>query len=285
MNHLQYYTNLVWANERRVEPEYLTARTRSEVSTMCWLIVRGSVRISENNQSLEAKSGQWLFLKSTAVKQEFSPRSRILSIRFDFKQRGGAPVFRRQRNLIFEANHFPDLERSARDLVREFRPWMETQSLLSTKRDIPLEKTFAIEAAFNQWLSAYTSTMKVLGAQLAPVETMDERVIQALTHIDAFPRKEKFQEAILAQTVGLSVNQLCRLFKKDTGTTPHAYYEKRRLEAASNALSMTAMPIKEIAYELGFGSSSNFSNWFSKQTGTNPRQFRKDASHPQSGSS
>jgi len=39
-------------------------------------------------------------------------------------------------------------------------------------------------------------------------------------------------------------------------------------------LSVTSMPIKEIALELGYESIDYFSTLFKKQTGTTPGQFR-----------
>jgi AraC-like DNA-binding protein len=42
-------------------------------------------------------------------------------------------------------------------------------------------------------------------------------------------------------------------------------------------LAGTVVPIKEIAYNLGFTRLSDFSTWFRKHYGIAPRQFREAA--------
>jgi AraC-like DNA-binding protein len=80
----------------------------------------------------------------------------------------------------------------------------------------------------------------------------------------------------VAQAVGVSVSQLNRLFHRDLGFSPRDYLQRRRVQAAVLLLKNGARPIKQIAYELGFNSISNFSNWFYRQKGVFPRAFRDD---------
>ncbi|MGE9295797.1 MAG: helix-turn-helix domain-containing protein [Puniceicoccales bacterium] len=258
--------------------KHLNSHTASADYTMCWRVVSGNVTVDDGSQVIEAKPGQWLFLKSQKMVQHFSRGAYIWSIRFMFRQRTGGDVFRRQRNLLIEAADYPEVESSAADLLKSCEPWQPAHSMLVTQRDIPVEKHFLIQAAFARWISVYTATMLSLGAQLNPRETNDARVSNALVWIDHFSMKQEFREGNLAMACGLSVNQLCRLFKRDLGLTPYDYYEKRRLEEAHTYLRDSSAPVKEIAFELGFNSLSGFSNWFRKKEGLSPREFRRAAS-------
>ncbi|MGE9291606.1 MAG: helix-turn-helix domain-containing protein [Puniceicoccales bacterium] len=187
-------------------------------------------------------------------------------------------MFLRKRNQVFSEKKFPELERCARDLIDSYYPWRNYQSIRFAGRAVSMESIFILESVFNRWLVSYIETMKALGATLAPVEFMDVRVSQAIYLIQQFPLRNKFGEKELAQRIGLSVNQLCRLFKKHLGVTPYGYYEKHRLQVARDVIETTSMPMKEIAYELGFASTSNFSNWYRERVGQSPRAARKSGS-------
>jgi AraC family transcriptional regulator len=65
------------------------------------------------------------------------------------------------------------------------------------------------------------------------------------------------------------------LFKQSTGLTAHQYVTKCRVNKAQQLLAQTNLSIIEVAQETGFQSQSHFSRLFRKQTGTNPRAYRK----------
>ena len=51
----------------------------------------------------------------------------------------------------------------------------------------------------------------------------------------------------------------------------------RRLELARHMLRETRLPLKEIAFELGFSSPAHFSNWFRGRLQTTPTAFRNQS--------
>lgn len=80
----------------------------------------------------------------------------------------------------------------------------------------------------------------------------------------------------LAKRASLSIYYFTRVFKKETGFTPHEYIIRARVDLAKFFLKTTNMPIKEIAFRSGFGSESSFCTTFKKSTGFTPKTYRAE---------
>lgn len=65
-----------------------------------------------------------------------------------------------------------------------------------------------------------------------------------------------------------------RAFKKEFGITPYNYLLQKKLLHAKMLLENSAMPIRDIAFALGFHDSHYFSNFFKKQTGIRPQAYK-----------
>lgn len=101
----------------------------------------------------------------------------------------------------------------------------------------------------------------------------DERISGVLSHIRANIATEHTLDS-LASLVHLSREHLLRLFKKEMNMTPLVYINVRRIELAQLRLLTEPIPIKEIAYSLGFDDPSYFNRLFKKYTGMTPRAYR-----------
>ena len=67
-----------------------------------------------------------------------------------------------------------------------------------------------------------------------------------------------------------------RVFREVTGSTPVEYKNRIRMEHAEMLLSDLALPIQEIAAQLGYSSPAYFCEAFRKHFGTSPSQYRKN---------
>lgn len=91
----------------------------------------------------------------------------------------------------------------------------------------------------------------------------------------SYDRNWKLPE--LAQQYYISVPQLIRRFRTETGMTPYAYLLTVRLQAAKTYLKCSSMSVEEISKKTGFQSSSNFVMQFKKNQGTTPQKYRLDS--------
>ena len=80
----------------------------------------------------------------------------------------------------------------------------------------------------------------------------------------------------LGEFSGYSDIHLLRLFKKDTGRSPHDFITEFRINHAKKLLTSTEGSIETIAYECGFKSVSHFKTLFKEFTGLTPGSFRKN---------
>jgi AraC family transcriptional regulator len=80
--------------------------------------------------------------------------------------------------------------------------------------------------------------------------------------------------AELADAAGMSSFHFAREFKRTTGTTPHQYLIKFRVERAKTLLAEAEMPLTEVGLNSGFSHQSHFTRLFRRLTGTTPQAYR-----------
>lgn len=78
----------------------------------------------------------------------------------------------------------------------------------------------------------------------------------------------------LAAICGFSERYFAKLFREYTGMAVSQYVKAVQLSKAKTLLLETDLPLKEIAYRLGFSSTANFTSSFRAATGVTPGQFR-----------
>lgn len=77
-----------------------------------------------------------------------------------------------------------------------------------------------------------------------------------------------------SNALSLHVNYLNRAIKSVTGKSTTTHISERIISEAKALLQHTDWNISEIAYALGFEYPTYFNNFFKKNTGTNPKNFR-----------
>lgn len=104
-------------------------------------------------------------------------------------------------------------------------------------------------------------------------EAEDDRIEKTLAYI----RKNIFESIdldTLARISCLSKDHFIRLFKKEMKTTPLQYINRKKIEKAQLILLTNNMPIKNIAYLLGYEDQSYFNRFFKKIIGMTPQKYR-----------
>lgn len=105
------------------------------------------------------------------------------------------------------------------------------------------------------------------------IETKDTRIQKTLSFI----RKKLYEPTdinILSEITNLSKDHFIRLFKKEVGTTPLQYINQKKIEKAQLILITEDMPVKNIAYMLGYEDHSYFIRLFKKTVGITPLEYR-----------
>lgn len=92
---------------------------------------------------------------------------------------------------------------------------------------------------------------------------------------------EQFREhrsvAWYARQLNITPNYLNILCKRSLYASANELIRKRLILEAKRLLGISGKSIKEIAYELGFCDTANFSNFFKSHTGVAPKVFRAQA--------
>ncbi len=84
----------------------------------------------------------------------------------------------------------------------------------------------------------------------------------------------------LAVQAALSPFYFSRLFKRETGFSPHQYILATRISNAKFLLQSTSDSVKNICFTVGFTSESSFCTAFKGQTGMTPSEYRAQIIEP-----
>jgi RpiB/LacA/LacB family sugar-phosphate isomerase len=117
-----------------------------------------------------------------------------------------------------------------------------------------------------------------LGATLAPIEVIGGLPPRRLQRVFAHIRENIARDLSvteLAQVVGMSQYYFSKLFKMSTGTTPHQYVMRQRVERAQEHLRESRTPLAEVATQVGFETQSHFTSVFRRLVGATPKHYRE----------
>ena len=117
-----------------------------------------------------------------------------------------------------------------------------------------------------------------VGATLAPIEVVGglppRRLQRVFSHIKENINRELSVNE-LAQVVSMSQYYFSKLFKMSTGTTPHQYVMRQRVERAQEHLRESQTPLAEVATHVGFETQSHFTSVFRRLVGATPKHYRE----------
>lgn len=85
---------------------------------------------------------------------------------------------------------------------------------------------------------------------------------------------------VLAARAGMSERTFARAFRDETGSTPAAWVEQVRVEAARNLLETTDLTVAAIAREVGLGRPERLHRAVRRRLGTTPDRYRQHWAAP-----
>lgn len=93
-------------------------------------------------------------------------------------------------------------------------------------------------------------------------------------------RKENFRLQLLCRHLGSSEERFTRLFLASTRQTPASFYNRMLLDRACHLLANPSLSVKEIAFDLGFKTSSHFIAAFRRTHQVSPQRYREQCQRP-----
>lgn len=134
------------------------------------------------------------------------------------------------------------------------------------------------EQAFYDQVESKGIVLQLLARFLKPARlkhtAKDERIEKATLYI-----RKHLDQAISLETLAdqacLSKDHFIRLFKQEMNLTPLKYIQQKKVEQAQLLLATENLPVKEVAYRLGFDDYSYFNRLFKKMTGMTPQEYRR----------
>ncbi len=129
-----------------------------------------------------------------------------------------------------------------------------------------------------RYLRQYRSTVRYDASHSNKPFHMDKHtgIVDAAIHY----MKENVERHLTLQDVldyvGYSSTRFSALFKKETGSSPLAYFNRLKIEYACQMLKTTDMHINQICYKVGIEDSLYFSRMFSKAMGMSPSEYRNN---------
>jgi AraC-like DNA-binding protein len=144
------------------------------------------------------------------------------------------------------------------DIIKKY------QRLFLENSDHPVENLISIVVSLSR------EAMRII-AQDTGIKANRNNILQ---YIEEHYRDSDFCVQTAADHFGLSVSNLSHQFKSSTGENIAAYISALKVGYAKELLSLTGMPVNEIAGQLGYCQASSFIKKFKSMEGLTPGEYR-----------
>ncbi len=119
----------------------------------------------------------------------------------------------------------------------------------------------------------YQLIARFLAEAKPKTKNCDSRIQKAIQYMrQNIHRQVDFEQ--LVELSCMSKDHFIRTFRREMGITPMRYIIERKMEHAQLLLTTGDMPVKAIAYAIGYFDHSYFNRLFKKEVGMTPQQYR-----------
>ncbi|MDD3415174.1 MAG: AraC family transcriptional regulator [Lachnospiraceae bacterium] len=243
------------------DPGYTLSRSSFD-SYLLFLVKGGKCTVTANGQTYQVREGQIVYLNCYLPHAyETTTGYNAEWIHFDGPL---ASVF--YEMIVGKGSPIIDLKATYR-----FSKYLD--KLYCSFRD----KLPAKEALYNNWITNMLTELLVT-KDSTRADTVSTEVTEDLVNYINDHLTDELPLELLASKVSLSPFHFTRLFKKETGFTPHEYVITARINSAKFLLKSTNESIKEICFKTGFSNESSFCTSFKKKVGATPSDYRNEIS-------
>lgn len=177
--------------------------------------------------------------------------SNIIYLRFNFDI----------ADLVLKEGVFDDPDETLLPILRKLRNISEDHS--------NIYRSLMVECCLTELLLTAAGIQNI---KKRPVTNINWK--QVVDYIDDNSNSDIDFEA-LARKYNYSYSRFRHLFSEKFGISPTSYLINHRIETAKMLINNTSFSITDIAYNCGFGSSSQFTNIFKNRVGIIPSEYRK----------
>lgn len=153
--------------------------------------------------------------------------------------------------------------------VDVFKPLIHAYSFPCT-----LENKDIIKSVFTIFIQGTAELYKNHGKWKNPLQTRSKEMCREFIKLVMAHYTKQRNVAFYAEQLGLTVSHFCSTIKKETGKTALEIITAIVLMDIKAQLKSTELPIKEIAFSLGFNNMSFFNRYFKRHTGMTPQEYR-----------
>lgn len=133
------------------------------------------------------------------------------------------------------------------------------------------DSALADEARLLEALASFVARHAVGAVSAHAVGFEHRSVKRAKEYLERLPG-ENISLDMLAYEAGIGPFHLCRVFRRETGLSPHAYQVHVRMRLAKSLL-MEGMPISHVAAESGFADQAHLTRHFKRMFGVTPGRY------------
>lgn len=246
---------ILWAREFELCETTEKIRGRTSYSYEVGFYLGGNGKLCVNGKGYEINYGDIRFNRP-GTHLDSTPSYKCYTINFDFGE--NSTIY---RNQILD--NIPEYFSTTGELAKQFETVIK--GFASNEVHSKLRANAALMQIIYTAFDTFYSKKKYCDAVRCCIAYIEENYSDKVT-------LEK-----LGEFSGYSDLHTMRLFKRDTGRTPHEWLTEIRVNRAKELLSDSSKNIEEIASACGFNSESHFKILFKKITGMTPGVYRKNA--------
>jgi len=239
------------------------------------MVQQGSCRIEANQERLEVLSGSFLFVPKSLLHTmqtnvgtkgyflAFTESFLSQQLNLDYLSFGLLKSTNRFFHRQLEVKDFQQLDELVRYLLQEYNQLNYPLKLMAMKFRLGLVLIYLEKCIQDQEAN------------------LESNIMEGVFTFKAFERlaglhfaKEKSVD-FYGNHLGISTKKLNDLVKVHANTTTLDYLNEHVVMEAKRLLLFTDMPVKGIAYELGFSSDSYFNRFFRKYESMSAQNFRE----------
>jgi AraC-like DNA-binding protein len=269
----EHQLRLVWGYVGRF-PQGFRAGVQPTTPFRVWQVLSGRATVTYRQHTLVVKAGEVAFLPPSHLSLELERGTVLRSLALEEQALAGQGLL----GAIPPVNLSPTapLVKTIAGLIT----WAQRHGDAGASGHPTAFASLDAEA-YGRYLALVWSLMgHLLSAAHTPTSRMPARPIDPRLHrllglIQAHAATRFPDKAALAGMLGLSWRRIEQLCRQHWDESPQQLHDRLRAREACHRLSHADVPIKLIAFDLGFPSAVRFCQWFTRQTHRSPRAFRK----------